>query len=122
MDPHRVASFFPPNTTTWVSEVDGFVWIKKQPSEVLESDEIDLSWVRFTNCDGNHRVKVIYWVKTDTQVLESNAIHTRWRDEPCEQSTRALLKHKQRPTKQKCSSRFEHVGSTAHCRRRLEFG
>ncbi len=121
MDKHRVEYLFPPNTTTWISEVDGFVWIEKQPSEVLESDEIDLSWVRFTNCDGKHRVKVVYWVKTDTQVLESNAIHTRWRDEP-EQSTRAILKHKQRPTTQKCSNLLERVKSTAHCRRRLEFG
>ena len=119
MDACLVGSF-PPDSTTWISDVDGFVWITRHPSELCESDELYLSWVRFTNSKGRHRVKASYWTKTDVQVVASNAIHIRWHDAPTIQTTRDLLSYPHRPTKQMCQTRFVR-GSKVNCRRRLEF-
>ncbi len=61
-----------PDQTVWVSNVDGFVWIETEPEAVAESDELHVSFERWTNRYGRHRLVTTYWVRTNVQITPSN--------------------------------------------------
>ena len=118
MSAYKHASHLFPNTRRWISTVDGFVWITKEPNAVVESDELYVSWVRWTNRNGRHRVRLTYWVKTDVQIFSSGAVHIHWTEPAKHEHIEPPLVCPDAPEKPKGPS---HGSKSSRCIRRLCF-
>jgi hypothetical protein len=126
MSAYRHASRLFPGTTVWVSDVDGFVWVATEPEALCETDELHVSWVRWTSRSGRHRVRLTYWVRTDVQMQSvgaySDATHIRWTEPstpPPPPPPQQRLPPPDAPNRPVGHSRRS--VQTAHCARRLAF-
>lgn len=122
MSAYRHASRLFPGTTVWISDVDGFVWVATEPEVLCETDELHVSWVRWTSRHGRHRIRLTYWVRTDVQMQSdgpySDATHIRW-TEPSTPPPSQRLPPPDAPNRPVGHSRRS--VQTAHCARRLAF-
>lgn len=93
MNARRVASTLFPESIVWVEREGGFVWLQTAPSAVRDSDELHVSWVRWTNRHGRHCIHVNCWVKTDVQIVSSTSTHIRWVEPATPVHHRPVLDH-----------------------------
>jgi hypothetical protein len=120
MSAHQLASSLFPNSIVWVDHAGGVVWIRTEPSAVRESDELHVTWDRWTNRHGRHCVRVHYWVKTNVEIVSSTPAHVRWVEPstPVHQHPRPALVPPPAPYKHALPTRYAQPSS---CRRRIDF-
>ena len=118
MGAYRHASHLFPNASLWISKVDGFVWITKEPNAVNESDELYVSYVRWTSRNGRHRIRLTYWAKTNVQIFNPGAIHIHWTEPSALDTAKLPRVCPDAPVKRVGPM---HGSKSSHCTRRLDF-
>ncbi len=118
----QLASTLFPNSIVWVEHAGGGVWIRTEPSAVRESDELHVTWDRWTNRHGRHCVRVHYWVKTNVEIVSSTPAHVRW----VEPATPVHPHPHLRPSLVPPPAPYKHLHTTrcaprSPCRRRIDF-
>ena len=121
MSARQLASTLFPDSIVWVGHEGGVVWIQTEPSAVRESDELHVSWDRWTNRHGRHCVRVHYWVKTNVEIVSSTPAHVRWVEPatPVHPHPRPQLDPPPAPYKHALPNRGAPPSSS--CRRRIDF-